>query len=274
MSNWAVGDVQGCLLELDTLLETISFQPDRDHLYLLGDIVNRGPDSLGTLRRVRALGPAATVVLGNHDLHLLAAAAGGRRGRRDTLDAVLAAPDCKDLLDWLASCPLAVHLANPDTVLVHAGLAPQWAADTALALAAEASAVIRGPAGRDFLAAMYGDDPGTWDASLAGHDRTRFVVNALTRLRYCDHPGALRLDAKASPGDHPDGLLPWFQHPQRASQGTRIVFGHWSTLGQVAWPGDKAYCLDTGCVWGGTLTAMNLDSGRTVQVPSRQPKHA
>ena len=272
MTTYAIGDVQGCHDELVDLLGTVAFDRARDYVILVGDLVNRGPKSLETLRLVRSLGAAATCLLGNHDLHLLAVAHGGKSGRRDTLTAILAASDCDELLDWLARQPLAIRHAPSGTLFVHAGLPPQWSADKALQLADEASAVLSGTEGPRFLSRMYGDDPRVWKEKLRGTDRTRFVVNCLTRLRYCDDDGRLDLRTKGAPGSQPPGFLPWFQVPGRKSQGTPIVFGHWSTLGRVYWPQDQVHGLDTGCVWGGTLTALNLETGQLTSVPSRNPR--
>ena len=273
MTDYAIGDVQGCNKELGALLEKIDFSPGRDRIYLLGDLVNRGPDSLGVLRRVRALGQAAECVLGNHDLHLLAHAAGGRAGSRDTLEAILAAPDRESLLDWLARRPLALRWPGDGSLLLHAGVVPQWSAAQTLSLASEASAVIAGPGRNAFLAEMYGNQPDRWRDALQGHDRIRFVINALTRLRYCDAEGAILLEDKGRPDPGRQHSIPWFQVPGRALEGTRVVFGHWSTLGRVHWPDENVSCLDTGCVWGGTLTAMNLHTGALTQVMSSLPPH-
>lgn len=267
MSTYAIGDVQGCFDELQALLIRIEFSPDRDRLLFCGDLVNRGPKSLEALRFARALG-SATMVLGNHDLHLLAVHEGGKCGRRDTLDAVLAAPDREELMDWLAHQPLAYRDPGSGILLVHAGLPPQWTGDEALHLAEELGAVIRNPVTRrSFLSGMYGDQPDEWTASLKGIRRQRFIVNCFTRLRYCSAGGKLDLRAKGVPGSQPEGLLPWFQVPGRRSEHETIAFGHWSTLGQVEWPEHSVYGLDTGGIWGGRLTALCLDDGRLHSVP-------
>lgn len=271
MSTYAVGDLQGCFDELVELLGVISFDKQRDRLILVGDLVNRGPRSLDVLRLVRDLGGAAEAVLGNHDLHLLAVANGAKASRRDTLDEVLGAPDCEELLDWLAQRPLAIHEPLTNTLLIHAGLAPQWSVAQTLALAREASDVIAGSDRARFLSAMYGDRPDQWHNRLKGDDRTRFVVNCLTRWRYCDGQGRALLKLKGRPENRSDGAVPWFLAPQRQSHDSRIIFGHWSTLGQIHWPAANVYGLDTGCIWGGPLTAMNLESGELFQVPSRTP---
>lgn len=273
MSTYAIGDVQGCHAELLDLLSALDFDPQRDRAVFVGDLVNRGPQSLEVLRLVRGLGSSAITLLGNHDLHLLAVANGGKPGRRDTLKAVLAAPDREDLLDWLVQQPLAWKHALSGTMLVHAGIAPAWTVEQTLALADEAHAVISGRQGGRFLSRMYGDHPEVWSETLRSVERTRFVVNCLTRARYCRPDGSLDLRHKLAPGTQSDGLVPWFQFPGRASRGTTLVFGHWSTLGRVHWIEDKVYGLDTGCVWGGRLTALDLETGRIVDVPSRSPRN-
>lgn len=270
MARIAVGDVQGCHDELRALLRTARFSADRDQVWFVGDLVNRGPDSLGVLRFVRALDANAHVVLGNHDLHLLAVArgAGGRRLRKDdTLDEVLAAPDRDALLDWLQTRPLAVHAptrgggpaGGRDDLMVHAGVPPQWSVDDTLRIAAEVERALRDDAAGLF-AAMYGDQPDRWDPALAGHDRLRFAINALTRMRFVDRDGVVDLRMKGAPDAAPRGWYPWFDAPGRRSAASRIVMGHWSTLGLVV--RDDLIALDTGCVWGGTLTAVSLDDAQ------------
>ena len=275
MARYAIGDIQGCHAELRALLKKLRFKPDCDRLWLVGDLVNRGPDSLAVLRLVRALGDNAITVLGNHDLHLLAVAYAGKRERRlllragDTLDAVLAARDRDRLLDWLIARPLAhFHSANND-LLVHAGLPPQWSASDALTLATATSVRLQKNPAR-FLARMYGDKPNRWSPALRDADRHRFVVNVLTRLRYCDARGRVNLDLKDSPGSlraatrfAPAAMRPWFLVPGRRSADVRVICGHWSTLGLVQRP--DLLALDTGCVWGGKLTAVNLDTRRVRQ---------
>ena len=258
MTRYAIGDLQGCVAELRSLLSRLKFSADRDRLWFVGDLVNRGPDSLATLRLVRALGDNAVVVLGNHDLHLLAVAYGAQRRRRsDTLDAVLAAPDRDALIEWLRLRPLA-HLEGSD-LMVHAGVVPQWTAARTLALAAEVGGVLsRDPCA--LLEHMYGDEPERWDERLAGAERLRFIVNVLTRLRLCTADGRVDISIKGPPPPPPSPLRPWFEHPQRASRDVRVIFGHWSALGLVQEPGLLG--LDSGCVWGGSLTAANLDSDR------------
>ncbi len=257
MPIYAIGDLQGCHDEFRRLLDRLRFDPARDRLWLTGDLVNRGPDSLSCLRSVRALGEAAVCVLGNHDLHLLAVAAGAQKLRRkDTLRPVLDAPDAAELLDWLRSRPLAHHEPGLG-LLVHAGLPPQWDARTACRLAREVEQILQG-SGHDLLFRhMYGNRPERWEERLDGWPRLRFVINALTRIRYCTPDGRLDLDHKLAPGTQPEGLLPWFEAPHAAWRGTRVVFGHWSTLGLRREA--EIVALDTGCVWGGRLTAVRLD---------------
>ena len=258
MTRYAIGDLQGCAEELRTLLTRLKFSADRDRLWFVGDLVNRGPHSLATLRLVRALGESAVVVLGNHDLHLLAVAYGVQRRRRsDTLDAVLAAPDRDALIEWLQRQPLA-HLEGSD-LMVHAGIVPQWTAARTLALGTEvASALRRDP--RALFEHMYGDEPDRWDERLAGAERLRFIINVLTRLRLCTADGRVDIGIKGPPPPPPSPLRPWFEHPQRASRDVRVIFGHWSALGLVERPGVLG--LDSGCVWGGSLTGADLDSDR------------
>ncbi|HEX4871537.1 MAG TPA: symmetrical bis(5'-nucleosyl)-tetraphosphatase [Nevskiaceae bacterium] len=274
MTDYVVGDVQGCLDELRALLAQVAFDPARDRLILAGDLVNRGPQSLETLRFVRGLGRAAISVLGNHDLHLLAVAQGGRSGPRDTLDPLLQAEDGPELIDWLARQPLAWRDPARGWLVIHAGLPPQWTVDDTLALAEEASAALRGPGREGFLSRMYGNDPLLWSPALRGQARLRFIVNCLTRLRYVHADGRIDLRHKGPPGRQPEGLLPWFEAPGRKSADTEIIFGHWSTLGQVRWDQARVHGLDTGCVWGGNLSALDLDRGTVIQVSCaahRQP---
>jgi len=258
MARYAIGDVQGCLAELKALLERLRFRPDRDQLLFTGDLVNRGPDSLGVLRFVRALGANAITVLGNHDLHLLAHCVDPKRPLRkgDTLQPVLEAKDRDRLAEWLMSLPLAVHDARRGELLVHAGVVPQWNAADAETAAAEASLALREDPAR-FLSKMYGNEPDRWRDDLKRSERLRFTVNALTRLRFCTADGRVDLRLKCAPGEAPPPFAPWFSHAERHSAGVRVVFGHWSTLGYLKTP--DLLCLDTGCVWGGALTAQDLD---------------
>lgn len=258
MAVFAIGDVQGCHGSLERLLERIRFDPADDELWFCGDLVNRGPESLEVLRFVRRLGARATTVLGNHDLHLLAAAREPDRQRDgDTFAAVLAAPDRDELLAWLRQRPLLHHDRRLGFAMVHAGLAPQWDLATAAACAREVEAVLAGPGAGALLDAMYGDRPDLWSDDLAGLDRWRFIINCFTRLRFVDSDGRLALAHKGAPETAPPGLVPWFEHPARRSAESHLVFGHWSTLRRD--PGNGVYPLDTGCVWGGKLTALRLD---------------
>ncbi len=259
MPVWAIGDLQGCLDPLDRLLERIRFDPAGDRLWFCGDIVNRGPRSLATLRRVMALGDRAVVVLGNHDLHLLAAANGNRRKlrRKDTLDEILDAPDREELIEWLRHRPVMHHDPDLGYTMVHAGLPPAWDLADAVAAAGELEHCLRNADFQHFLSAMYGNLPDQWSDGLAGTERLRFITNCFTRLRYCRRDGRLDLGFKGPPEQAPADVLPWFRMPGRRSADLKIVFGHWSTLGKVPDPG--VFPLDTGCVWGGRLTALRLD---------------
>lgn len=256
MAIYAIGDVQGCYVELRQLLDRIRFDPAHDQLWFTGDLVNRGPHSLDTLRYIRNLGPAARSVLGNHDLHLLAVACGASRTkRRDTFGDILGAPDRDELLDWLRQLPLIHH--DHEFYMLHAGLPPQWDMNQAVAYAEEVHAILRGNYSSAYFAHMYGDEPSTWSERLAGWERLRFITSVFTRTRYCDRTGHLNFKEKARPGEQPKGLIPWFDAPGRRSHGANIVFGHWSTLGFYA--AGNCWCLDTGCLWGGELTALRLD---------------
>jgi len=264
MALYLIGDVQGCDAALGRLLDEIAFSPSRDRLVLLGDLVNRGPDSLAVLRRVMALQGAAACVLGNHDLHLLALAQGIRKPHRgDTLGGILSAPDRGVLLDWLRRRPLALYEAG--VLMVHAGVLPQWTARQTLALAREVEDALRAPDWGAFLAVMYGNQPDRWDDALHGPRRLRVIVNALTRLRFCTPDGRIDFKIKDDAAQAPPGLLPWFDAPERRTRDAVIAFGHWSTLGWFSRA--DVLGLDTGCVWGGHLTAVRL--GATPQARER-----
>lgn len=253
---YLVGDIQGCCRPFEQLLATLDFSPSRDHLYVLGDLVNRGPDSLGTLRKLRAMEGSATCLLGNHDLHMLAVAHGVRKAHRsDTLDTVLDAPDREAWLAWVRQQRLAVHAHG--WLMVHAGVLPQWDVAQTLALAGEVEALLRSADLGDFLHQMYGNEPARWDEGLTGADRLRCVVNALTRLRFCAADGTMEFGTKEGAGGAPEGHMPWFDVPGRRTTGTPVAFGHWSTLGLVN--RKDLLALDTGCVWGGHLTAARVN---------------
>ena len=257
MAVYAIGDIQGCYGELRRILDHSGFDPANDTLWCVGDLVSRGPDSLGVLRFVRGLGEAAVCVLGNHDLHLLALAAGNRKQDASGLADVLQAPDSEELLDWLRHRPLLHYDPALDFLMVHAGLPPEWDLATARACAREVESVLRGPEHHEYFMQMYGNKPNRWDTKLRGMKRWRYITNCLTRLRFCDTDGRLTLKEKGPPGSQAKGRVPWFAHPRRASRGQRIVFGHWSTLGYMA--DHNVWALDTGCVWGGALTLLRLD---------------
>ncbi len=259
MATYAIGDLQGCYDELRQLLKKIAFNHSSDRLYFLGDLVNRGPKSLDCLRFVKSLGDSAITVLGNHDLCLLASSLGVRAmARRDTLQDVMQAPDKQELFTWLRHQPLLVTDTKLGYTLVHAGLAPQWSIDEASKLANLVEKKLRGPDYGTFFQQMYGNHPDRWSNSLLGMNKLRFVVNAMTRIRYCTTDGQLDFDAKGPPGSQPAHLIPWYEVKNRASADNKIVVGHWSTLGRVEI--NNVYTLDTGCVWGGRLTAMRLDT--------------
>jgi bis(5'-nucleosyl)-tetraphosphatase (symmetrical) len=258
MAVYAIGDVQGCLVELEQLLEALEFDARQDRLWFTGDLVNRGPDSLGVLRRVRDLGDAALTVLGNHDLHLLAVAHGAAAvKRKDTLKDVLEAPDRDELLNWLRHRPLLHHDAALGYVLVHAGLLPEWDLDLSAARAREVEAVLRSDDFGVFFQHMYGNAPDRWGDELTGFDRLRLITNVFTRVRYLDEGERLALDEKRAPRLVPPPRYPWFLAPGRRVLDETVVFGHWSTLGFMRDHGILA--LDTGCLWGGSLTAVRLD---------------
>jgi bis(5'-nucleosyl)-tetraphosphatase (symmetrical) len=270
MAVYAVGDVQGCAAELDDILARLDFHPSRDRIWLVGDLVNRGPQSLQVLRAVARLGDSAITVLGNHDLHLLALARGHAEWRAGdaALRPILEAPDREALLDWLQSRPLLHHEPSLDITLLHAGLPPQWDIAQARSCAAELENALRSDGSGDLFARMYGNQPDLWRDDLEGADRLRFITNAFTRLRVCDRDGRLLLKFKGALEQAPPGAMPWFRVPGRRSAGHRIVCGHWSALGYRDEQGVLA--LDTGCVWGGVLTAQRIDTPcAPVSVPNR-----
>ncbi|MBS1189109.1 MAG: Bis(5nucleosyl)-tetraphosphatase, ApaH [Rhodocyclaceae bacterium] len=264
MATYAIGDIQGCFDSFRRLLDLCAFDPARDRLWLVGDLVNRGPRSLETLRFVKALGTSAITVLGNHDLYLLMVAEGGvkYRAKDDTLEAILAAPDREELLDWLRHRPLC-HVEN-GYCLVHAGLLPQWTADQARALAREVEAALAGPRYREFILNLWGSDPASWSEHLTGWERLRVIVNAMTRMRFCTPEGIMEFHTKGEVAQAPAGYLPWFEVPGRRSAETVLVTGHWSALGLKLLP--NLLALDSGCLWGGHLTALRLEDRQVFQV--------
>lgn len=272
MNVWVIGDLQGCCDELDTLLAHPALQASPDaELWFAGDLVNRGPRSLDTLRRVMALGHRVRCVLGNHDLHLLGVAAGVRKpSRSDTLDPILSAPDADALLDWLRHLPLAHY--DHQTLMVHAGLLPDWDVEQVMTLAHEVETELRSDHWKTFLSSVFGNQPAAWHADLHGPDRHRLVINALTRIRFCFPDGSMEFSGKGGAADAPAGTLPWFELPQRKTRHQRVVFGHWSTLGLIH--REHVMALDTGCVWGGSLSALHLPSRQLVQIACRQHQQA
>lgn len=271
MALYMIGDVQGCDAALQRLLDTIAYSPSRDTLYLLGDLVNRGPDSAAVLRRLMAYGHAARCLLGNHDLNLLAVAQGTRKPhRKDTLDSVLNAPDRNAMLHWVRHQKMALLLQRGDKALlmVHAGVLPTWTVDQTMALAREVEMQLQGGQSAAFLQAMYGNTPNHWDDRLSGMDRLRVIVNALTRLRFCTAQGEMEFETTEGAGGAPTGYMPWFDVPGRQTASAAVAFGHWSTLGWLH--RTDLLSLDTGCVWGGCLSALQFnlqdDSQTLIQV--------
>ena len=257
MALYLIGDVQGCDEALERLLTHIAFSPSRDTLYLLGDLVNRGPSNAGVLRRLMALGISAQCLLGNHDLHLLAVSQGVRQpNKQDTTEDILTAPDSAKLLHWLRHQQMAMQVGQ--VLMVHAGVLPQWTAQQTMALAGEVEAVLRSDDWVHFMPQMYGGMPNVWRDDLEGADRLRVIVNALTRLRFCDAQGAMDFSVKESADKAPPHLMPWFDVPGRLTANVRIAFGHWSTVQTIA--RYDVLCLDDGCVWGGCLTAAQLEA--------------
>jgi bis(5'-nucleosyl)-tetraphosphatase (symmetrical) len=275
MALYLIGDVQGCDSALQRLLDEISFSASRDKLYLMGDLVNRGPDSAGVLRRLMGYGASVQCVLGNHDLHLLALAHGARKPhRKDTLDGILNAPDRPAMLDWLRGQRMAIleQVNGAEVLMVHAGVLPAWTAAKTIALASEVEAVLRSPELGHFLQQMYGDEPAAWSDALTGPARLRVIVNALTRLRFCDAHGRMEFASKEGAGAPPKGYMPWFDVPDRRTAEVTVAFGHWSTLGWLNRP--DLISLDTGCVWGGCLSAVRLGGVRDSDVANHGPANA
>lgn len=267
MATYAIGDLQGCFDPLQDLLGQIGFRESSDHLWFVGDLVNRGPQSLEILRFVRSLGKSAIIVLGNHDLHLLMVAEGHAKAhRQDTLDKILEAPDRDELLDWLRGLPM-MH-ADGDYAMVHAGLLPSWTVAEALDLARESEDALRGPDWRALLAQMYGNQPDHWDDGLTGYARLRVIINAMTRLRVCTADGRMQFSHKGRIEDIPAGYFPWFAVPGRKNTNATIICGHWSAIGLVAQK--NLLALDSGCLWGGQLSAVRLEDRRIYQVSCRK----
>ncbi|MBT6173278.1 MAG: symmetrical bis(5'-nucleosyl)-tetraphosphatase [Thiotrichales bacterium] len=256
---YAVGDIQGCLDDLLRLLEKVKFNPSSDKIWFVGDLVNRGPKSLETLQFIRSLGDSAVSVLGNHDLHLLALTEGDKRysSKFDTLLPILESEQRDELFHWLRHRPLLHHDKKLGYAMIHAGLPPQWSLKQAKRRAHELESVLRGDNYRDFLRNMYGNQPDRWSGKLEGVDRLRFITNCFTRLRFCSEDGTLDLKTKGKMGSQPEGDLPWFQVPNRKSEKHRIIFGHWSTLNIKT--KNNAYPIDHGCLWGGKLTALQIN---------------
>lgn len=276
MATYAIGDIQGCYRELVELLDRINFNDKNDRLWFTGDIINRGPDSLAALRLIRNLD--AVVVLGNHDLHLLAVASGkAKPNKKDTLEAILKAPDRDQLLAWLQTRPLLHRDRELGYTLVHAGLPPQWSISRAQSLAQEVEQVLQGTEAKQYFAHMYGNEPSLWSDDLSDWERLRFITNCLTRLRYCSPDGRISMKDKGPPGRQSKPLLPWYQIKDRQSRDQTIIFGHWATirLGEKQdFKANNVHALDTGCIWGGELTAMRLEDEKYFSVPSQQKKYS
>jgi bis(5'-nucleosyl)-tetraphosphatase (symmetrical) len=264
MATYAIGDIQGCYDALCRLLDSCSFDPNKDRLWLVGDLVNRGPQSLETLRLIKSLGASAVTVLGNHDLYLLMVAEGGAkfRGKDDTLQPILDAPDCGELLDWLRHQPLCY--TENEYCLIHAGLLPQWTTTQARQLSGEVEAVMQGPDYREFILNLWGSEPAGWSDDLIGWPRLRVIVNAMTRMRFCTPDGIMEFKAKGKLSNAPADHIPWFDAPNRQSANAVLVTGHWSALGLKITP--NLLALDSGCLWGGHLTALRLEDRQVFQV--------
>lgn len=268
MATYAIGDVQGCFRTLELLLEKIHFDPEHDKLWFTGDLVNRGPQSLATLRFIKNLKTQQHIVLGNHDLHLLAVAHGAHAGMPDdTLNDILNAPDREELLTWLQQQPLIHHDADLGYTLVHAGLAAQWDLEMAMSLAAEVTTILQSTKAFDFFQQMYGNTPNQWQDNLLGWDRLRCITNYLTRIRFCSADGAMELATKDTVITNNSNLVPWFKVPRRRNADLKIIFGHWAALGGTTQT-KNTYALDTGCVWGFRLTAMRLEDEERFSVAS------
>jgi len=266
MSTYAIGDIQGCFGPLQKLLEKIQFHPAQDTLWLTGDLVNRGPESLATLRFIKSLGNRQRIVLGNHDLHLLAVAHETHPGQKeDTFQDILTAEDRDELIAWMLQLPLLTHDAKLGYTMVHAGLAPSWDLAMAISLAEEVCGILKSDQAREFFKHMYGNQPNEWRADLTGWDRIRCITNYLTRVRFCHPDGSLELETKGKKEDRPADLIPWFDVPNRVNADLKIVFGHWAALGGIT-NTPNTFALDTGCAWGYCLTAMRLEDGERISV--------
>jgi len=276
MSTYAIGDVQGCYSELQNLLNEINFDERRDELWFAGDLVNKGPKSLQTLRFIKALGVNAKITLGNHDLHLLAVAKNIQPLlKKDTIQEILAADDVEELIDWLKSRPLLITDDNLNFTMVHAGLPPQWSLENAKEFAKECELILQSEKINKLLAEMYGDTPNIWVNSLQDYAKQRFIINCFTRIRFCNSDGMLDFDAKVAPGKQNTSLIPWYSLPNRKTKDNKIIFGHWSTVhigNEKNFKQYNVYPIDTGCLWGGRLTAMRLEDEKVFSVPSEQPK--
>lgn len=274
MATFAIGDIQGCYEELRQLLEKFNFKSDCDTLWFTGDLVNRGPKSLETLRFIKSLGENAIVVLGNHDLHLLAVNYTSKQaGRHDTLSEILSAPDCDELLSWLRFLPLWHTDDSLGISMVHAAIHPKWSIQKARSLATEVETILRSDQHISFYKNMYGDKPEAWSDNLKDWSRFRYITNVFTRLRFCDNEGNVALNYKCEPGSQPDGLYPWFSVEDRCSKNDSIIFGHWSTLilsRNIQFI--NVFPLDTGCLWGGHLTAMRIDDGSFEKISLQCPQ--
>ena len=276
MSTYAIGDIQGCYTELQNLLNEINFNEKNDQLWFAGDLVNRGPKSLQTLRFIKSLGASAKIVLGNHDLHLIAASKNIRPiSNKDTIKEILTADDADELINWLKSRPLLLTDTDLGFTMVHAGIAPQWTLDAAKNFAKECESILQNEKIDDFLMHMYGDMPNIWSDSIEGYARQRFIINCFTRIRFCTINGTLDLDVKVAPGSQKKSLIPWYALPNRKTIDNKIIFGHWSTIHLGTENNFKkynVYPIDTGCLWGGQLTAMRLDDEKIFSVTSEQSK--
>lgn len=275
MPTYAIGDIQGCFDDLQRLIEEINFDPTSDTLWFCGDIINRGPKSLETIRFIKQLGERAITVLGNHDLHFLAVAyVSDKPSRHDTFADILKADDRDELVDWLRFQKLFYYDATLDISIVHAGIPPQWTIEDALRYASEVESVLQAENPVDYFQNMYGNYPKHWNENLKGWDRYRFITNVFTRMRFCDAQGQPHFKFKGEPGSQPEHLVAWFSHPQRLTRNERIIFGHWSTLKDPAI--QNLYPIDTGCLWGGELTALKItkESAERIQIncpQSRKP---